>query len=1304
MPKYDSLLLNCGGGIINHSQQSKQYRGAAALAIGIGGTGVAALAELKQQVYLQLEPDNPDSPVPEYQHIQFLAIDSDTTDIDRMRGKAKLDKGREFFSINNQNLAAALRAKNLIEGDASLNWMDIDHIDGLLSTQGAGGVRQVGRYLLISRARNLIPTIQAKCTQALEGMTGSELDVYIFAGISGGTGSGCFLDTCYIVQKALENMRKAQSANVMGFFFLPDVVTSKPQVAADPVKVNYNSSNGYAAMKELDYLMSLKDADDWFRQNYGTFKIETQEPPVKMCHLISAAKADGSIVANGFQYCINVAADYVMAYLADVELPAANRNATDGSSTPTTEYGLTMRGHLANVGNGVGGLLREHGANLSYHILGAANAEIPMTQISTYLAAGFMRRFKETVGKDQLNLRLSQDAVSDWVDQIGLTAQQVYNDVTHGCPNLMLPDIDIEDLRTFGVQPHGQAPSPWDTAARNWCSRCERQRGRNRAALEGELPKSLLDEDATDDSLIGRTFRKLCDIAKNPELGPYYAAFLLSRNGDDLKAAVEGAIQEIQGQKRDQQTYLDSAADRIVQASTNFCANRFFGIGDKRAYNDYVDSVKEYYRTYNRVQECTDVENTLRKFREQLENLNSGYFALLTEVLDNLLETFEEDEQWLDSSAASASSGYTKRILQLSDIRSKLDEAIDELNATQLVRNFTEHLMKDPKQWKSRDDGKIGLYISEFMVTVFQTQTNRSLEDYLYEKYPETGHNSAQLAQAVSNDILDGVYNDAKPMFWCSPTFPLGQSDDNNTVTFDSSSLSVPANASAVCSAAQQFGAAHREFYVRRTGLKNRIFALRFCSGIPFYAYAGMSQMKKSYDENRTTQFGVGAHLYAYTGRGEDDSGFHDWRSFLPVPMPYSYEPSLVDHAQELLALYDEGERKGIIYGQPVNQNGNQAAAQTAQNAQNAQTAQNAQNTQNTNYYIRQSAPQDIPEYKLEDFVVNGQLNAGDLQREKRRLQDLLAGMYDPANGGRQVALKNDGAVSAGTACVDRVRKDYFMHYPMLQRIVRQELEKQEKIYRAMEQLDQIEEEFTQYKTDMTTFTNMVFYGMIECLSATGEPEYDRISRAFYKYRDRRGMETEKILVEDSKAFRFGKKYPLYEMFRSYRAMEPDEEPRQEMDEREAELRKQTRGANDHLIAAALEKRWNAKALQQLVRDTANEKDEDKAEIRRFYEELVSRILGYKDVFTDEQWTRTSKVASNPTPAASAQQAPARTWTVSPGGSTIYTVYSDRSLQMAWDAVNNTWVPLTAGMWVLNKAGDGWETIQLDAAGNIING
>ena len=1015
MPKYDSLLLNCGGGIINRSQQSKQYRGAAALAIGIGGTGVAALAELKQQVYLQLEPDNPDSPVPEYQHIQFLAIDSDTTDIDRMRGMARLDREREFFSINNPNLSTALREKDLIKCNASLNWMDIDRIGDLmlLGNLPVCPIRQVGRYLLISKAGALKNAIESKCRQALNGMNGPNLDVYIFAGISGGTGGGCFLDACYIVQKALENMGRAQSSNVMGFFFLPDVITSKPQVASDPVKVNYNSSNGYAAMKELDYLMSLRDADDWFRQDYGTFKIETQKPPVKMCHLISATKSDGSLVPDGFRYCTNMAADYVMAYLADVQFP---------------EYGLTMRGHLANVDNGVSGLPRMHGANLSYHILGAANAEIPMTQISTYLAAGFMRRFKETVGKDQLQLKLSKAVVDDWVEDIGLTAQQVYNDVTHGRQDLVLPDIDMEDLRSYGVMPKGILPGPWGKSGNTWCDGCEGKRRTNRAALEGELP-SFLPGNATDDSLIGRTFRKLCDIARNPGMGPYYAAYLLSCNGYDLKAAVDGAIREMEENKKTQKMYLDGAEERIVQASTNFCAKRFFGIGDKRAYNDYVEAVRDYIRTYNRVRECTDVENTLRKFREQLENLNSGYFALLTEVLDNLLETFEADEEWLGTPAASAPTAYTKRSLRLSDVKPKLDKAIKGLNGKQLVRNFTEYLMRAPEKWCTRDDRRIGLYISEFMVKIFQAQTDRSLEDYLYEKYPETGHNSAQLAQAVSNDILNGVYNDAKPVFWCNQTFPLGM---GNTATFDISSLSVPANASAVCSAAQQFGAIHNDFFVCRTGLKNRIFALRFCSGVPFYAYAGVPQMKRIYDENRTTQFGVGAHLYAYTGRGQDDSGFHDWRNFLPVPIPYSYRPDLVDHAQELLALYGEGEKAKIIY-----------------------------TSDGQNYFVRQSAPQDIAEYKPEEFTVNGRLDADRLQKEKKRLQDLLTGMYDPANGGRQVELKNDGAVYAGPACVDRVRRDHFMHYPVLQRIVRQELEKQEKIRRAMEQLDQIEREYS---------------------------------------------------------------------------------------------------------------------------------------------------------------------------------------------------------------------------------------------------
>ena len=860
MPTYDSLLLNCGGGIINHRQQSRQYRGAAALAIGIGGTGVAALAELKQKVYQQLEPDNPDSPIPTYQHIQFLAIDSDESEIAAMRGKARLDKDKEFFSINNPNLQAALMAKDQIKKNPSMNWMDIDKINTLLSTQGAGGVRQVGRYLLISRASSLKQTIEAKCNLALQKAGTPYLDVYIFAGISGGTGSGCFLDTCYIAQKALDDMGKLVSTNIMGFFFLPDVVISKPQVAADPTKVSYNSSNGYAAMKELDYLMGLKPGNDWFRQNYGPFMVDTQEPPVKMCYLLSATKADGSVLQDGYRHCINVAADCVMAYLADVKPTSAAGAA--GGQPQANQTGLTMRGLQCCMNLAVSSLPRMHGANYSYHILGAADAEIPMTQISTYLAAGFMRRFREQAGKEQLDLKLPKSVVNDWVQDIGLTAQQVYNEVVNGCPNLMLPDIDYNA----------------------WCDASDGKRMTNRSALEDSLPSFLYD-DVTDDSLIGRTFRKLYDISRDPQYGPYYAARLLSCNGYDLKAAVDGAIREMEESRRTLQMYLNDIRDQVVQASATFCSNHFLGIGKKSAYNNYINAAREYYRVYNHMNEYRDVVITLQRFREQLDELSSQYFALLSEVLDNLQETFQADEAWLGTPEAKAPTAYTTRILQLSDIRPHLDQAINALNAKQLVQDFLEYLMRDPDQWRTRDDGRIGLYISEFMVeNLFKEEFNRSLEDYLYEKYPEAGHDPTLLAQEVNKNILDAVYQNAEPTFWCNPIFNLGKP---YTAIFYGI-LSIPANAAAVCSAAQDFEQAHIDAYIRRTGLKDRIFALRFCSGIPFYAYQGVTQLKGAYDVGATAQYGVGAHLYSCTGRGKDDSGFRDWRNFLPDPVPYS--------------------------------------------------------------------------------------------------------------------------------------------------------------------------------------------------------------------------------------------------------------------------------------------------------------------------------------------------------------------------------------------------------------------------------
>ncbi|MBM6871782.1 tubulin-like doman-containing protein, partial [Pseudoflavonifractor phocaeensis] len=720
---YDSLLLQYGGGIIPACQQSKQYGGAAAVAIGIGGTGVAALAELKRKVYQQLEPDNPGEPIPHYDHIQFLAIDSDETEIDGMRGKARLNKFSEFFSISNPHLRAALSGKDVIKANPTLNWMDIDRINSLRFPVGSGGVRQVGRYLLVSKAAALKVKIEEKCVAALRGLQSPILDIYIFAGTSGGTGSGCLLDTCYIVRKALVDLGWSSFGNIMGFFFLPDVVISKAGLAGAAPVVGYNFANSYATLKELDYHMDLRRVHDRFSQNYGSFAVDTQEPPVDMCHLISATDPDGTFLPDGFRYATHLAADAVMAYLTDVELDSAASG---------YDKGLTMFGHLVNVTCGIAGLPGGHDVNCVYHLLGAAAAEVPSTQMSTYLAAGFYQRFQGCVGRDKVVI--TKPIVDEWVQKLGLTTNQVYNELVRGCDTLFLPEIERKELAAYGPLPKGKAPQPWAAPGNDWIDRCFGKRAQNRAALNAPLVSFDFDKVPTG-SLSGRIFRKLCELCMDPNYGPYYAAGLLSHQGYDLISALDGAIHQVKEEQAAHNLQLqDNYSEYMAQCSAEFCKSLFMTA--RRNYERYKDAVQQWYVIYNRCAECDDLLNTLHSLKNELSKLYQAFFAPLVQLLDNLKETFMEDLVYLDSQAA-APTAYTRRILELGDVRSRLEEAVAQLSPNEVVSKFVTHLLKGYDQWQIGDDGKIGQYISRYMEEVFQPQINRSLDDYLMDVYPQ---------------------------------------------------------------------------------------------------------------------------------------------------------------------------------------------------------------------------------------------------------------------------------------------------------------------------------------------------------------------------------------------------------------------------------------------------------------------------------------------------------------------------------------------------------------------------------------
>ena len=76
MELYSSLLVNAGGGVIDHTKQSDRQPGATVI-IDLGGTGKDAVIRLKKEVYRQLKPDDVDAEIPKYKDIRYLIIDSD---------------------------------------------------------------------------------------------------------------------------------------------------------------------------------------------------------------------------------------------------------------------------------------------------------------------------------------------------------------------------------------------------------------------------------------------------------------------------------------------------------------------------------------------------------------------------------------------------------------------------------------------------------------------------------------------------------------------------------------------------------------------------------------------------------------------------------------------------------------------------------------------------------------------------------------------------------------------------------------------------------------------------------------------------------------------------------------------------------------------------------------------------------------------------------------------------------------------------------------------------------------------------
>lgn len=894
---YEKLLLKAGGGIIDRKQQSEMDN-SAVIAIGLGGTGIDCLRRLKENLYNRVKPDDPKAAVPTYNRIRFLAVDTDAKDMRHHAESAaqradgalgEIDLSTEFFSIAYDKKISALfeaRRVNLAQDPAYREWLQFDKIEAAEADNGAGGIRQLGRFLLMQRAQAFVTEVESLIRQAKTGLGDCPVYAHIFSGMSGGTGAGTFLDVCYLVQRALEN-QGVGSYKTMGYFFFPDVNLAKGSLSNETRK--YIRSNGYASMQELDYCMNMERNGDEWRQIYpgGVGEIRTSKPPVEWCHLISATTSDGAVVADAYNYALNVVCDYVMDFLV----------------RPDAKNNFGLESHFSNVSSNKHFVQKAAGAGYDYLVLGAASAVIPFKQVLTYLASGVFAGFEGVQGRVPTNAEAEQ-----FQQRVGFTfdriLQRVRRDVNLAFPQ---PDVKARDAKeneklvvSYFMKMHAAAEGKLETNYQNLSAWPESYAPAEQAATVGGQ------------SIAAAVLAELRSLMADPAFGPAYAAALVQGTaGADLVAACAGIKEEARVRRDHEQFQLDDHFYREQeQAQNGFRHSNVLNQG--KFLKQFKNTTRNVYLTQTEVLVYQTVMNLMDTVADQLRRIAREFTVPFRDTMARLFEVFAANRAEL-SAFADRQNPYEMPLVTMKELLPNLDATLRQLDAPSVARDLMAELLtpEGMEGWgPNGDESRLTHAVSRFFIERFSSYSNKSLSDYLKDKYQTD--NPQKLAENIYNDLLGTVNSNAAPLFWTQMGYNVSDACAIGYVT-------VPQMASEVVAAADLLAEAKgdQRLKVRQTDVRDRISILRCLTGVPMWGYKGAGQYEAASQADKRP----GLHLYERAEHVEGVpavEGGRDWVGWLPSPTPLGMMTDQNDRgarerAEEAGELFDRAFAAGVV-------------------------------------------------------------------------------------------------------------------------------------------------------------------------------------------------------------------------------------------------------------------------------------------------------------------------------------------------------------------------------------------------------
>lgn len=837
----DMLDLSKGGGFLNFmsNQNRLETQEHKFLFIGLGGKGSSTVARLKTEAYRQFELDGGKK---RPKNFEYLAIDTDMNylnDLEKPKygemGLSNETGDNELCQLYDADAAKRLRPENQhLISENILEWMNPTMNQEIVGN-GAGGIRQAGRYLLFGENAftRVESALKAKLTNLHDQITKPDkemLIIYIFAGVGGGTGSGIIIDIPYIVREICND--KGWKHKISGYIYLADTYPE----SAPQQRLQYNS---YAALKEIDYFMNIgnMDGSGKFKAKYSPeFKINTSERIFDICVLISGKTAGHGSVPRPDVFCQRVVVDNV------INLVKKN-NTTEGFLIDSF-----LDNSLIDIQNKVSMLGEKvpRNANYQYNVIGLGAVNLPLEQIFSYISYHICRIMQKAwdVHPSQRNveellaamhmlpeeqaermLSLSKVPMMSYAKGIGGRASKA--DV--------LTDVLYHTLKGYWMNINVPLYNAWD-----------------------EVKNKVLEE------IISLFFREYKSIFTGNGKGIFYLRELLAarvENGD----AFNGILQRIR------MDYVDSVKQ--------------FRMGQKARQADLEREMRDIKEKIS-APLCIGpvLQNQIEKYRkccvERLtsDNLLDLYDIVLKNIediidfievrlaeLQKYIDVFLHMQEVMDRNFHIVMNGtmpsveYSTQLLDLSQrnsvtmkVKEYLDNAIEDKKQEALVIALQEKMLETQKQWMNADDefNPMKVFVS------YIEEQFKEIPGMTIEKFIELAYGKDNFAAGML-DVCEKLENNARVIYSGNMNLPLNSLPVKKYIV-------APDKALNVVEAVEGYAKSHGITVAKGNDLNN-IYWYNWICGVPLFSFSDIKEYERAYEDRINKSGAAGVHIYEGT-------------------------------------------------------------------------------------------------------------------------------------------------------------------------------------------------------------------------------------------------------------------------------------------------------------------------------------------------------------------------------------------------------------------------------------------------------